>query len=77
MNTINKINAYLRERGLLNEEEDKKTETSPKEIQVRFIKKVETDKMENKEIEGMKKRNKFPFRFRLVITFSKFHKKTI
>ena len=35
MNTINKINAYLRERGLLNEEETKKQENSPTEIQVR------------------------------------------
>ncbi|WP_338770130.1 hypothetical protein WAF17_11310 [Bernardetia sp. ABR2-2B] len=51
MNTINKINAYLRERGLLNEEKAEKTDNSTKEIQVRFIKKVETDKMENKEIE--------------------------
>lgn len=40
-----------REMGLLSEEETKKQENSPKEIQVRFIKKVETDKMENEEIE--------------------------
>lgn len=52
MNTINKINAYLRERGLLNEEETKKQENSPTEIQVRFIKKVETAEMEDKEIEA-------------------------
>ena len=51
MKNINEINAYFRERGLLNEKEDKKTDNSTNEIQVRFIKKVETDKVENKKIE--------------------------
>jgi hypothetical protein len=51
MDTINGINEYLRRRGSLNEEETKKQENPSKEVQIRFIKKVETDKTENKKTE--------------------------
>lgn len=51
MKNLDEVNDYLRRRGLLNEEKTKKQANPSKEVQIRFIKKIETDKTENKKTE--------------------------